>query len=72
MPRLPGACPARLKPAHSWSPGPPNNVSQLQTRPSVRVGDVTDEQIAMALRQAEAETPVGEICRKLGVSEQSF
>jgi len=26
----------------------------------------------MALRQAEAETPVGEICRKLGVSEQSF
>ena len=26
----------------------------------------------MALRQAEAGTPVGEICRKLGVSEQSF
>lgn len=26
------------------------------------------EQIAMALRQAEAGTPVGEICRKLGVS----
>jgi putative transposase len=32
----------------------------------------TDEQIGMALRQAEAGTPVGEICRKLGVSEQSF
>jgi len=26
----------------------------------------------MALRQAEAGTRVGEICRKLGVSEQSF
>jgi len=32
----------------------------------------TDEQIALALRQAEAGTPVGEICRKLGVSEQTF
>jgi putative transposase len=32
----------------------------------------TDEQIALALHQAEAGTPVGEICRKLGVSEQSF
>jgi transposase InsO family protein len=27
---------------------------------------------AMAPRQAEAGTPVGEICRKLGVSEQTF
>ncbi len=26
----------------------------------------TDEQVALALRQAEAGTPVGEICRKLG------
>jgi putative transposase len=26
----------------------------------------------MALRQAEAGTPVGDICRKLGVSEQTF
>jgi putative transposase len=30
------------------------------------------EQIAMALRQAEAGTPVEEICRKLGVSEPTF
>jgi putative transposase len=29
----------------------------------------TDEQIAFALRQAEAATPVEEICRKLGISE---
>jgi putative transposase len=32
----------------------------------------TEEQIAFALRQAESGTPVGEVCRKLGVSEQSF
>jgi putative transposase len=30
------------------------------------------EQIAMTLRQAEAGTPVEEICRKLGVSEPTF
>lgn len=32
----------------------------------------TEEQIAFALRQAEAGTPVEEICRKMGVSEPSF
>ncbi|ANK81402.1 MAG: transposase [Rhizobiales bacterium NRL2] len=32
----------------------------------------TDEQIAFALRQAEAGTNVGEICRKMGVSEATF
>lgn len=32
----------------------------------------TEEQIAMALRQAEAGTPVGEICRKLQVTETTF
>ena len=32
----------------------------------------TDEQIAYALRQAEAGTPIKEVCRKLGVSEQTF
>ena len=32
----------------------------------------SEEQIAMALRQAEAGTPVGEICRKLGVAEATF
>jgi len=32
----------------------------------------TEEQIAYALRQAEGGTPVGELCRSLGVSEQSF
>ena len=32
----------------------------------------TDEQIAYALRQAESGTPVTEICRKMGVSQQTF
>lgn len=32
----------------------------------------TEEQIAAALRQAEAGTPVAEICRKFGMTEQSF
>ncbi len=32
----------------------------------------TEEQIAFALRQAEAGTAVEEICRKMGVSEPSF
>jgi putative transposase len=30
------------------------------------------EQTAFALRQAEAGTPVPEVCRKMGVSEQTF
>jgi len=32
----------------------------------------TDEQIAYALRQAEVDTPVTEICRETGVSQQTF
>ena len=32
----------------------------------------TEEQIAFALRQAEAGTPVEGVCRKMGVSEPSF
>ncbi len=32
----------------------------------------TEEQIAFTLRQAEAGTPVEDICRKLGVSEATF
>jgi putative transposase len=32
----------------------------------------TDEQIAYALRQAEAGTPIKEVCRKLGVTETTF
>jgi putative transposase len=32
----------------------------------------TEEQLAFALRQAEAGTPVGELCRKMGISDNTF
>ena len=32
----------------------------------------TEEQFAFALRQAETGTRVAEVCRKLGISEQTF
>lgn len=32
----------------------------------------TEEQIAFALRQAEAGTPLEDICRKLGISQATF
>ena len=32
----------------------------------------TEQQIAHALRQAEQGAPAAEVCRKLGVSEQTF
>jgi putative transposase len=32
----------------------------------------TDEQIAFALRQAEVGAPIREVCRKMGVSEQTL
>jgi len=32
----------------------------------------TEEQIAFALRQAETGTRVAEVCRKLGIAEQTF
>ena len=32
----------------------------------------TEEQIGFALRQAEAGTPVAEICRKMGIAEATF
>jgi putative transposase len=32
----------------------------------------TEEQIAFALRQAESGVPAAEVCRKMGVSENTF
>ena len=32
----------------------------------------TERQIAFALQQGEAGTPVAEICRKMGIAEQTF
>ena len=38
----------------------------------MKKGRFTEEQIAFALRQAEAGTPVAEVIRKMGISEQTF
>ena len=38
----------------------------------MRTSRFTNEQIAMALRQAESGTPVAEICRKLEITEATF
>lgn len=32
----------------------------------------TEEQIAFALKQAELGAPVAEVCRKTGITEQTF
>ena len=32
----------------------------------------TDQQIAFALKQAESGTSIEEVCRKLGISQQTF
>jgi putative transposase len=38
----------------------------------LRKSRYSDEQIAAALRQAEAGTPIADITRKLGISEATF
>jgi putative transposase len=38
----------------------------------MRKSRFSEEQITMALRQAEGGTPVGEVCRKLQVTETTF
>lgn len=38
----------------------------------MRKARFTEEQITYALKQVESGKPVGEVCRQLGVSEQSF
>lgn len=41
-------------------------------RERMRKSKFTEEQIAMAIRQHEAGTTVGEICRKLEISDTTF
>jgi len=38
----------------------------------VKKSRFTDEQIALALKQAELGTPVEEVCRKMGISDANF
>jgi putative transposase len=38
----------------------------------VKKSRYTEEQIAYALKQAETGTPVAEVIRRMGVSEQNF
>jgi putative transposase len=38
----------------------------------MRKSRFTEEQIAYALRQVEAGTPAAQLCRKMGISEQTF
>jgi putative transposase len=38
----------------------------------MRMSRFTEEQIAHALRQAETGTPVTEMCRAMGISEQTY
>ncbi len=38
----------------------------------MRKSQFTGQQIVAALRQVESGTTVGEVCRKLGVTEQTY
>ncbi len=38
----------------------------------MRKSTYTDAQIAYALKQAETGTPVAEVCRKMGISENTY
>lgn len=39
---------------------------------AVKKSQYTEEQIAYALKQAETGTPVAEVIRRMGISEQTF
>lgn len=39
---------------------------------SIKRSRFFEEQIAYALRQAESGTPLGDVCRQLGIAEQTF
>jgi putative transposase len=39
---------------------------------SMKKSEHSAEQVAFALMQAESSTPVPEVCRKIGISEQAF
>jgi putative transposase len=45
---------------------------EVGSSPIMKGKRFTEEQIAFALRQAESDVPVVEICRKMEVSEATF
>jgi putative transposase len=44
----------------------------LKKEHAVKKSRYTEEQIAYALRQAETGTPVAEVIRRMGISEQTY
>src|SRR6185503_15164931 len=43
-----------------------------ERRGSMKRSKFSEEQIVYAIRQAESGTPVGDLCRQLGVSDATF
>jgi putative transposase len=39
---------------------------------SMKRSQFTEEQTVYALRQAESGTPISDLCRQLGIAEQTF
>ena len=49
-----------------------NHIYSEQGVDQMKRSRFTPEQIAFVLKQAEVGTPVGDVCRKIGISEQTF
>jgi putative transposase len=48
------------------------SLNRLRRVSAMRTSKFTPEQIAFALKQAESGTSVSEVCRKMGISDQTF
>jgi putative transposase len=49
-----------------------DNVTTVREEQAVKKSKFTEEQISFALKQAETGTPVAEVIRRMGISEQTF
>ena len=47
-------------------------MTTFEEEQAVKKSRYTEEQISYALRQAETGTPVAEVIRRMGISEQTF
>jgi len=47
-------------------------VTTVREEQAVKKSKFTEEQISFALKQAETGTPVAEVIRRMGISEQTF